>query len=68
MNEKLTDREGEILSYLVKGMTNKEIASELCISRHTVKAHVSEILRKLNLNSRINAAIFAITQNQNNVK
>ena len=68
MNEKLTDREGEILSYLVKGMTNKEIAMELCISRHTVKAHVSEILRKLNLNNRISAAIFAIIQNQNNVK
>lgn len=64
MNEILTDREREILSYLAKGMTNKEIALRLCISRHTVKAHVSEILRKLNLNNRINAAIFAITQNQ----
>ena len=64
MNEKLTDREQEILSYIGKGMTNKEIASELCISRHTVKAHISEILRKLKLNNRINAAIFFYAQNQ----
>jgi two-component system nitrate/nitrite response regulator NarP len=64
MNEKLTDREQEILSYIAKGMTNKEIASELCISRHTVKAHISEILRKLKLNNRINAAIFFYAQNQ----
>jgi RNA polymerase sigma factor (sigma-70 family) len=64
MNEKLADREQEILSYIAKGMTNKEIASELCISRHTVKAHISEILRKLKLNNRINAAIFFYAQNQ----
>ena len=63
MNEDLTDREQEILTYLSKGMTNKEIASELCISRHTVKAHISEILRKLNLRNRINAAIYALSQN-----
>jgi DNA-binding NarL/FixJ family response regulator len=62
MNENLTDRELEILIYLSKGMTNKEIASELCISRHTVKAHISEILRKLNLRNRINAAIYALSQ------
>ena len=66
MNEKLTDREKEILTYLSKGMTNKEIASELCISRHTVKAHISEILRKLNLRNRINAAIYALAQNSKN--
>ncbi len=63
MNEDLTDREQEILTYLSKGMTNKEIASELCISRHTVKAHISEILRKLNLRNRINAAIYALSHN-----
>ena len=66
MNENLTDREKEILTYLSKGMTNKEIALELCISRHTVKAHISEILRKLNLRNRINAAIYALAQNSKN--
>ncbi len=58
----LTAREREILSYLAKGESNKAIAKELGISHDTVKLHVRNILSKLNLTSRVEAAVFAVEQ------
>lgn len=54
----LTQREGEILDYLAAGMNNKLIARELGISDSTVKVHVKHLLRKLKLNSRLEAAVW----------
>ncbi len=58
--EKLTERETEMLRLLAKGMANKEIALELSISETTVKTHVSNILAKLGVNSRTQAALHAV--------
>lgn len=58
----LTAREREILAYLAKGDSNKAIAKELGISHDTVKLHVRNILSKLNLTSRVEAAVFAVEQ------
>lgn len=60
--ECLTKRECEVLYCLSKGMSNKEIAAKLFISEHTVKKHVSQILEKLNLHDRIQAALYAISK------
>lgn len=57
---KLTEREREILQYLVNGMSNKAIAKSLNISHDTVKLHVRHILAKLNFTSRVEAAVFAV--------
>ncbi|MBU0593975.1 MAG: response regulator [Gammaproteobacteria bacterium] len=56
----LTQREREILSHLALGESNKVIARQLDISHDTVKLHVRHILSKLNLTSRVEAAIFAV--------
>jgi two-component system nitrate/nitrite response regulator NarL len=56
----LTQREREILMHLARGESNKTIARELDISHDTVKLHVRHILSKLNLTSRVEAAIFAV--------
>ncbi len=56
----LSPREHEILGYLAKGASNKEIARTLDLAESTVKIHVQHILRKLNLTSRVQAAVFAI--------
>jgi DNA-binding CsgD family transcriptional regulator len=48
----LTPREGEIAALVVQGFTNRQIASELSISEHTVHRHVASILKKLDLHSR----------------
>jgi DNA-binding NarL/FixJ family response regulator len=58
--EKLTDREIEVLRLLAAGLSNKEIARELTIGEKTVKTHVSNILSKLNLLSRTQAALHAV--------
>ena len=58
--ESLTHREREILSHLAKGESNKAIARQLDISYDTVKLHVRHILAKLNLSSRVEAAVFAV--------
>ena len=71
--KRLTARERETLLQLAKGGTNKEIANALCISEHTVKIHLKNILKKLHMNNRIQAAIYAYQQGlaneppQNNV-
>jgi len=60
LDEPLTSREREVLSQLVNGYSNKEIGERLFISDKTVKTHVSNILRKLNVKDRTQAAIKAI--------
>jgi DNA-binding NarL/FixJ family response regulator len=56
----LTPREFEILELIGYGYSNPEIATRLFISEKTVKTHVSNILRRLNVKSRISAATFAV--------
>jgi two-component system nitrate/nitrite response regulator NarL len=56
----LTSREREILDHLARGQSNKSIARALDISPDTVKLHVRHILAKLNLTSRVEAAVFAV--------
>ncbi|HUW49894.1 MAG TPA: response regulator [Sulfuricella sp.] len=60
MLDSLTQREREILDHLAQGESNKVIARALDISHDTVKLHVRHILSKLNLTSRVEAAIFAV--------
>ncbi len=55
----LSPREREILQEIARGASNKEIARTLDIAEATVKIHVQHILRKLNLNSRVQAAVYA---------
>lgn len=58
--ESLTKREKEILIKIAEGMLNKEIAVYLNISERTVKNHISNIFRKINVSDRTQAAVFAI--------
>jgi two-component system nitrate/nitrite response regulator NarL len=58
--DSLTDRERQILDHLARGESNKAIARALDISHDTVKLHVRHILAKLNLSSRVEAAVFAV--------
>ncbi|EQB21456.1 hypothetical protein UNSWDHB_1218 [Dehalobacter sp. UNSWDHB] len=53
----LTERESEILVRIAKGLRNKEIAASLGISKRTVEYHVSNILEKLGVKSRLEAAL-----------
>jgi len=59
---KLTGREHEILKLIAKGMSNKLIARELEISDGTVKVHVKHVLKKLELKSRVEAAVWMVNQ------
>jgi DNA-binding NarL/FixJ family response regulator len=56
----LSNREMEVLSYVTRGLSNKEIASLLGISHQTVKNHVTAILRKLGVEDRTQAALYAL--------
>jgi two-component system response regulator DegU len=58
--EPLSKREMEVLGQLTKGMSNKEIATALGISHQTVKNHVTSILRKLNVEDRTQATLYAL--------
>ena len=55
----LTEREREVLEHVARGMSNKVIAQSLDISHNTVKLHVRHIMAKLDLSSRVEAAVFA---------
>ncbi|HSQ82515.1 MAG TPA: response regulator [Casimicrobiaceae bacterium] len=61
--QSLSPRESEILQHIARGASNKEIARALEIAETTVKIHVQHILRKLNLNSRVQAAVYAAAHN-----
>ncbi|QUH26947.1 response regulator [Serpentinicella alkaliphila] len=63
--DELTRREFEVLSLIAEGQNNKEIANTLFISEKTVKNHVSNIFKKIDVNDRTQAAIYAY---RNNVK
>ena len=58
--EPLTDRELDVLSLLGRGLSNQEIADELVVSIKTIKTHVSNILSKLEVDSRTQAAVYAL--------
>jgi len=58
--EALTDREEEVLRAITRGLSNQEIADALFITEKTVKTHVSNILSKIQLPSRTQAAIYAL--------
>jgi DNA-binding NarL/FixJ family response regulator len=60
VSDTLTQREDEVLRLVARGLSNKEIGSELSISPLTVKAHLSSILEKLHLRGRVEAAAWAI--------
>ncbi len=62
-HSKLTKREVEVLKLITQGLLNKEIANELCISEKTVKNHVSNIFKKIEVSDRTQAAVYAIKNN-----
>ena len=59
---RLTDRELEILKLVARGKLNREIATELFISENTVRNHIRNILDKLQMHSRMEAAMYAVRQ------
>ena len=60
MESNLTKREKEILKLASQGYSNKKIADELCISYHTVKFHLENIYRKLNIHNKVEATRIAM--------
>lgn len=58
----LTGREAEVLKLVIKGYTNNEIAKLLNISTHTVKAHVSSLLDKFSVKSRVSLAVKVVRE------
>jgi NarL family two-component system response regulator LiaR len=61
-SEPLTDREVEVLRLVARGLTNDEIAQQISVSERTVRTHVSNILEKLHLANRTQAALYALRQ------
>ncbi len=61
--ETLTRREWEVLELIAQGLSNAEIANKLFISLHTVKTHVHNIFRKLDITHRVQAALYAVNEN-----
>lgn len=60
--EPLTDREQQVLELVVQGLSNLEIAEKLYLSENTVKKYLHNILDKLHLNNRVEAAIYAVKE------
>ena len=58
----LTEREGEVLRLVAQGLSNQDIARKLNISDPTVRTHVSNVLGKLQLATRIQAALYALRE------
>jgi NarL family two-component system response regulator LiaR len=58
----LTEREIEVLRLVAQGMSNQEIADQLSIAEVTVRTHVSNVLRKLHLANRVQAALYALRE------
>ncbi len=55
----LTQRELEILTMVISGSKNEDIANHLCICAHTVKTHIYNIFKKINVPNRLQAALWA---------
>ena len=62
LQENLTEREHEIVRWVIQGMTNKEIASQLTISEKTVKAHLCNIFSKLKVSRRLQLLLYQIAE------
>lgn len=62
LEKKLSRREFEVIKFIRDGLTNKEISAELNISEKTVKTHITNILRKLNMKDRMQIIIFCRKQ------
>ena len=62
-NERLTNREMEVLRCIAKGFSNHDIAQALFVSEKTVKNHLTNIFRKLNVNDRTQALIYVLKNN-----
>jgi two-component system, NarL family, response regulator LiaR len=62
VDEPLTDRELEVLIFVARGLSNQDIADRLVISERTVRTHVSNILSKLHLANRTQAALYALKE------
>lgn len=62
----LSNREQEVVRYVAKGMTNREIAKQLNLSEHTIKGHLFRIFEKLGLSSRVEVVLYACSRNQSN--
>ena len=60
--ELLTDREMEVLKLVTKGLSNKDIADELCLSVRTVQGHLANIFNKLRVGSRTEAVVHALKE------
>jgi two-component system, NarL family, response regulator LiaR len=63
----LTEREREVLAYIVEGMNNREIADKMYLSQSTVKKHISTLFTKLNVTNRVEAVTLAIQRKLVNV-
>jgi len=61
--KELTNREIDVLKLLVLGYNNKEIADKLCITNHTVKAHLTQVYKKLGVTNR-SKAIVKVNENK----
>jgi DNA-binding NarL/FixJ family response regulator len=59
-DDELTDREREVLTLVARGLSNQDIAEELHISERTARTHVSHVIMKLGLVSRVQAALWAV--------
>ena len=58
----LSERERKVLKFVAMGLSNKEIAVSMSISPSTVKRHVENILKKLHMKNRVEAAVYAVTK------
>lgn len=62
--EDLTKKEEQVMKFLIKGLSNKNIAKEVDVTEYTIKKHVSSILSKLNLKNRQDIIIYAIERGE----
>lgn len=60
LKKELTPREREVLIALARGLKNTEIAKLLSVTSHTIKAHISSILRKFSCQNRTDVALYAL--------